>query len=268
MKKPRVGIVGFTGCAGCQLSILDLEDELLEILKHVDIVDFRMAMTGNKTGPYDILFVEGSIVNEAQEEKIKKLRSKAKLLVAMGACACFGGPQAIRNYHRDKPIMEAAYGKDANKINVFKVKPINKVVPVDFYLLECPVNKYDFLDFVKLALIGGHPKLPNIPVCQECKSKENRCIFLEDNVICMGPVIQAGCGALCPSHGLPCDGCRGSTLQPAYQQQVDLMIEKGATTEEITRYLLKFCGEDPEVKNYLLKIWSNQDKSIVYGENE
>jgi len=84
----------------------------------------------------------------------------------------------------------------------------------------------------------------------------------------MGPVIQAGCGALCPSHGLPCDGCRGSTLQPAYQQQVDLMIEKGATTEEITRYLLKFCGEDPEVKNYLLKIWSNQDKSIVYGENE
>ena len=269
MSKPQIGIVGFTGCAGCQLSILDLEDELLDLLNLVDIIDFRMAMTGNKEGPYDILFVEGSIVNDKQEEELKELRKKAKVLVAIGSCACFGGVQAIRNYYDDKKIREAAYGEEgAKNFPVFQVKPLNKVVNVDHYILECPVNKYEFLDFVKYVLIGGKPKLPNLPVCHQCKALENRCIFLEDNVICMGPVIQAGYGALCPSHGLPCDGCRGSTLEAAYQQQVDLMIKKGASVQDVSRFLLKYNGEDSQVRDFLLKAWLEQDKNLKYGEEE
>ncbi len=268
MSKPKIGIVGFTGCTGCQLSILDLEDELLDLLNLVDIIDFRMAMTGNKKGPYDILFVEGSIVNKKQEKELKELRTKAKVLVAIGSCACFGGVQAIRNYRNDRVIREAQYGKDADKLPVIKVKPINNVVEVDHYILECPVNKYEFLDFVKYVLIGGKPKLPNLPVCHQCKAKENRCIFLEDNIICMGPVIQAGCDALCPSYGLPCDGCRGSTLEAAYQQQVDLMVKKGASVSDVTRFVLKYNGEDPQVKEFLLKAWIEQDKNLKYGEDD
>ncbi|MBD3192353.1 MAG: oxidoreductase [Candidatus Heimdallarchaeota archaeon] len=267
MSKPKIGIVGFTGCAGCQLSILDLEDELLDLLSLVDIIDFRMAMTGNKEGPYDLLFVEGSIGNEEQKEKLIKLRKQADILVAIGACACFGGVQAIRNYKDNEQVKQAAYGKEgAKKIPEIKALPINKVVPVDHYLLECPVNKYDFLDFVKYFLVGGTPKLPNIPVCQQCKAKENRCLFLEDGIICMGPVIQAGCGALCPSHNMPCDGCRGSTMEAAYKQQVELMMDKGASEEDVTRYLLKYAGEDPQIRDFLLKAWKEHDKTITYQE--
>ncbi|MEA2071852.1 MAG: hypothetical protein U9O98_11260 [Asgard group archaeon] len=266
--KPKVGIVGFTGCAGCQLSILDLEDELLELLELIDIIDFRMAMSENKKGPYDILFVEGSITNKEQEEELLELREKADVLVAIGACAAFGGVQAIRNYYDNKTIKEASYGSEgAKKVNEIHVKPINKVVKVDHYLLECPVNKYEFLDFVKYYLIGGTPKLPNIPVCQECKAKGNRCIFLEDGIICMGPVIQAGCGALCPSHGMPCDGCRGSTLQAAYKQQIELMVEKGATVKDVSRYILKYTGEDPQIHDILMKAWKQQDESLQYQQN-
>ncbi|NHK30458.1 MAG: hypothetical protein FK730_03845 [Asgard group archaeon] len=269
MTKPKIGIVGFTGCAGCQLSILDLENELLDLLNLVEIIDFRMAMTGNKEGPYDVLFVEGSIVNKEQEEELIELRKKTKVLVAIGSCACFGGIQAIRNYRNDSETRNAVYGKEGSKnFPVFQVKPINKVVDVDHYILECPVNKYEFLDFVKYFLIGGQPKLPNLPVCHQCKAKENRCIFLEDNIICMGPVIQAGCDALCPSHGLPCDGCRGSTLEAAYQQQVDLMVKKGASVKDVTRFILKYNGEDPQVKEFLLKAWEDQDKALKYGEDE
>ena len=107
--KPQIGIVGFTGCAGCQLSILDLENELLDLLGLVDIIDFRMAMSGNKKGPYDILFVEGSIVNKHQEEELIELREKAKVLVAIGSCASFGGLQAIR-YHLLLMIISAFLG--------------------------------------------------------------------------------------------------------------------------------------------------------------
>jgi coenzyme F420-reducing hydrogenase gamma subunit len=269
MTKPKIGIVSFTGCAGCQLSILDLENELVDLLNLVEIIDFRMAMTGNKEGPYDVLFVEGSIVNEEQEEKLIRLSKKAKVLVAIGSCACFGGIQAIRNYCNDVKIRTTVYGKEgAKNFPVFQVKPINKVVSVDYYILECPVNKQEFLDFVKYILIGGKPKLPNMPVCHQCKAKGNRCIFLEDDIICMGPIIQEGCGALCPSHNLPCDGCRGSTLDAAYQQQVDLMVKKGASVKEITNYILKYNGEDPQVKEFLLKAWKDQDKTIEYGEDE
>ncbi len=263
--KPQIGIVGFTGCAGCQLSILDLEDELLDLLQLVDIIDFRMAMTGNKEGPYDILFVEGSIVNEKQEEELKELRKKAKILVAIGTCAVFGGVQALRNFMNDEQVRVRQYGTEgAKKHPVIKVKPLNQVVKVDHYLLECPVNKYDFLNFVKYVLAGGTPKLPNIPVCQQCKEKGNRCIFLEDGILCMGPVMQAGCGALCPSHNLPCDGCRGSILQAAYQQQVDLMLEKGASIEDITRHLLKYTAEDEQLKAFLREKWKEQGKKMEY----
>ena len=266
--KPKIGIVGFTGCAGCQLSIIDLENELLDLLELVDIIDFRMAMTGNKKGPYDVLFVEGSITNEKQEKELIELREKAKVLVAMGSCAVFGGVQAIRNYRNNELIKETQYGKEgAKKVKEIKVKPINKVVEVDHYLLECPVNKYEFLDFVKYFLIGGTPKLPNIPVCQQCKANGNKCLLLEEGIICMGPVIQAGCGALCPSHNMPCDGCRGSTLQAAYEQQADLLLSKSATVEDVTRYLLKYNGEDEELKAFLLKKWKEQDKALTYRED-
>jgi coenzyme F420-reducing hydrogenase gamma subunit len=163
--------------------------------------------------------------------------------------------------------MTTQYGStDFNRIKTFKVKPLNKVVKVDHYLLECPVNKYEFLDFVKYVLIGGTPKHNNIPVCQQCKSNGYRCILVEDGVPCMGPVIQAGCNALCPGHSMPCDGCRGSTMQAAYQQHVDLLFEKGCSKEDITRLLLKYNGEDEQLRKFIQEKWSQQDKKLKYVE--
>ncbi len=264
-KKPRVGIYSFSGCAGCQLSILDLEDELLDLFNMVDVVSFRMAIRGPGGGEggydVDIAFVEGSITNEHQIEELREIRAGAGFLVALGSCACFGGVQASGNH---VPIDERArvvYGDTELVYRHLPSKPLSEYVQVDLEIPGCPINKYEFLEALKYLSVGRTSVIRPVPVCWECRLRENRCIFKETGEICMGPVTQGGCGALCPTFGKPCDGCRGPVDQANIPSEVSLMEEYGLDAETIER---KFRIYATEGKGFKLD-WKRENNSASGG---
>lgn len=236
--KPRIGIFGFTGCAGCQLEILNLEDILLDICNLVDVVNFRMMKSENSDGPFDISFVEGSIMGY-QVDELKKIRENSKILVAIGICACYGGVQYLQNF-MEKP-WEIVYDDKKMVYASSDTKPLTSYVKVDYLLPGCPMDKDEFVDFVKCMLLGKKPKMKTYPVCVECKLKENICL-LEREIMCLGPVSLAGCSAKCPSKGYPCEGCRGPVEEANISSQAELMKEKGIEPIDIIRRFRMFTS--------------------------
>jgi sulfhydrogenase subunit delta len=247
--KPKVGIFGFTGCAGCQLNILNIEDHLLEILGLVDITSWVMAKAENTDGPWDIAFVEGSIAKKSEIDRIKKIRENSKVLVAIGSCATHGGLPAMRNL-RDIPAMkEMVYGPKNDHIDVIEIKPVHHYVKVDAELPGCPMDKNEFIKAVKALVVGKHPPVPNYAVCYECKIRENACL-LKEGKFCMGPVTQAGCDALCPSYGAPCEGCRGPVAQVNWGAEYKILVQLGATPDAIRRKFLKYCPSTADMDKF------------------
>ncbi|MCK5151101.1 MAG: oxidoreductase [Candidatus Thorarchaeota archaeon] len=245
--KPTVGIFGFTGCAGCQLNILNLEDYLLDILGLVDITTWVMAKSENSPGPWDIAIVEGSIAKESEIERIKKIRENSGLLVAIGACATHGGLPAMRNVLDVEAMKEIVYGEKTEHLDVLeKIMPLSHYVKVDAELPGCPMDKNEFVEAVKAIAIGKTPFVPNYSVCYECKIRENACLINEGK-FCMGPVTQAGCDALCPTNGAVCEGCRGPVAQVNWGAEFKILKELGATPEEIKRRFLKYCPSTAEM---------------------
>ena len=240
---PKIGIYGFTGCAGDQLMILNCEDQLVAIFGAVDVQSFVMAKRDNTEGPLDVAFIEGSISTEEQLERIKKIRERSKVLIALGTCACNGGPQAMR---REEGKFDEMYKKvygDA-KINVskaFEAQPVDAFVKVDLYIPGCPIDKGEFLGTVSKLVAGKHPYLYRFPVCTECRWKENPCILYQGR-FCAGPLTKAGCGAVCPSHNLPCVGCWGATDDLNVSSEYNLLKEKGYKPEDVVRKMKKFGG--------------------------
>ncbi len=242
--KPKVGIYGFTGCAGCQLTILNCEDQILDIFEVADIRSFLMANRANdEEAPLDIAFVEGSITTKEQEEKLKKIREKSKIVVAIGTCACYGGVQAMyRGLDNFEERWKAVYGDTKIELTeAFESKPIDEVVDVDFYLPGCPIDKNQFLDFYSQLVRGIPPRLPHYPVCAECKWNENECLLLK-GLPCLGPLTRGGCNARCPSNNVPCKGCWGPADEVNMQSEMKLLLEKKYTKEEIIRRLRMFGG--------------------------
>ncbi len=239
-KKPKVGIFGFTGCAGCQLNILNLEDHLLDIIALVDITTWVMAKAENSDGPWDIAFVEGSIAKSTDVERLKKIRKNSKILVAIGACATHGGLPAMRNLRDMEEMKETVYGDDLDYLDVIEIKPVSHYVEVDAELPGCPMDKNEFVEAVKALAVGKTPQVPNYSICYECRIKENACL-LKEGKFCMGPVTQAGCDALCPSYGTPCEGCRGPVAQVNWGAEYKILESLGATIDEIRRRFLKYC---------------------------
>ena len=209
MSKPRIAIFDFACCEGCQLQIVNLEEEILDLLGGADVVEWREAMS-EQSEEYDIAIIEGSITRPQDEERVKEIRAKAKILIALGACASFGGVNKLKNRFDLNEIKECVYGKDAQKphLNTAMTKGVDEVVKVDFKVEGCPINRKEFTYIVRCLLLGKTPEIPNYPVCVECKSKGNQCVW-EKGQVCLGPVIKAGCDALCPSNGFRCFGCRG-----------------------------------------------------------
>ena len=245
--KPRIGIFGFTGCAGCQLEILNLEDILLDLLSTVDVVNFRMAKSENSDGPFDISFVEGSIMSY-QVDELKKIRENSKTLVAIGSCACHGGVQYLQNFMENP--WKIVYNDKKMIYSSPDTKPLSSYVKVDYLLPGCPMDKDEFVEFVKSVLMGKKPVLKTYPVCVECKLKENICL-LERGIMCLGPVSLAGCSAKCPSNGYPCEGCRGPVEEANIASQAELMKEKGIDPVDLIRRFRMFTSgakEFEEVK--------------------
>lgn len=240
---PKVGIYGFTGCAGDRLMILNCEDQLVDILGAVEMRSFVMAKNDNHEGELDVAFIEGSIATDEQEKKVKEIRARAKIVVALGTCACHGGPQSMK-------LEEGGYEERFKKVygnakitiaKPFEAKPIDQFVKVDLYIPGCPIDKMEFLNAVTKVVAGRHPYLIKSPVCLECKWKENPCILYAGK-FCAGPLTKAGCGAVCPSHNLPCVGCWGPTDDLNVGAEYNLLKEKGYEPDEILKKIKKFGG--------------------------
>lgn len=240
MNKPRVAIFDFACCEGCQLQVVNMEEEILGLLGVIDPVEWREAMS-EQSDTYDIAIIEGSIVREEDEERLRKIREKAKILIALGACAATGGVNRIRNTIAVEDARKIVYGgaKDMPHLKTGAVKAVSEVVKVDFAVPGCPINGEEFVAIVKALLMGKTPVIPGYPVCVECKKKGNVCRF-EYNEICLGPVTRAGCGAKCPSGGFWCFGCRGCVDDPNVNAAKDVMDKYGKTIADFEEKLLLF----------------------------
>jgi sulfhydrogenase subunit delta len=213
-RRPRVGVVKFASCDGCQLTVLDLEDELLAIAERFDIVEFPEATTRRAAGPFDVLLVEGSISSEEQLEELLRLRREATTLVTIGACATAGGVQALKNFADVDEYISIVYATPDYISTLDSSTPISAHVPVDFELNGCPINKQQLLEVIVAFLHGRRPNIPTTSVCMECKRRGTVCVTVAHGTPCLGPVTHAGCGAICPSYNRGCYGCFGPMETP------------------------------------------------------
>jgi coenzyme F420-reducing hydrogenase gamma subunit len=233
--KPRIGVFKFASCDGCQLSLLDAEDELLGIAGAVDIAYFPEATRAMSKGPYDIGLVEGSITTYQDAQRIQEVRRQSKTLITIGACATAGGIQALRNWKDVDEFIRVVYATP-QFISTLKLStPIAEHVPVDFELRGCPINKYQLIELITATLAGRKPNVPSCSVCIECKRKANVCIAVARGVPCLGPVTQAGCGALCPSYDRGCYGCYGPMETPNTASMTSQFRILGQTDSQVAR---------------------------------
>src|SRR5271165_2763825 len=213
-RKPKIAVWKFASCDGCQLSLLDCEDELLAVAGAVDIANFPEASRAMVAGPYDISLVEGSITTPHDEERIHTIRRASKTLITIGACALSGGIQALRNFKNVEEFISLVYARPEYIETLNKSTPITDHVFVDFQLRGCPINKYQLVEVLSAYLNGRKPVTPAHGVCMECKRLGMVCVMVAQGIPCMGPVTQAGCGALCPAYGRGCYGCLGPKETP------------------------------------------------------
>jgi coenzyme F420-reducing hydrogenase gamma subunit len=207
--RPTLAVCTFASCDGCQLTLLDCEDELLTLADRVRIVHFPEASSRHLPGPYDLCLVEGSITTAADAERIHKVRRESRALVAIGACAGAGGVQALRNGADLEEFRAVVYASPQYLDSLATSTPISAHVPVDLELRGCPVDKGQLLEVISAYLVGRRPDIPDTSVCTECKRRGLTCVMVADDLACLGPVTHAGCGALCPAVRRGCYGCFG-----------------------------------------------------------
>jgi coenzyme F420-reducing hydrogenase gamma subunit len=207
--RPRVGVVKLASCDGCQLTLLDLEDELLAVADRFEIVEFAEATSRRSSGPFDVLFVEGSISTPEQAVEIVRLRAATRVLVTIGACATAGGIQALRTASEHEAFRAAVYPAPAFVDSLDVATPIAEHVTVDAELRGCPIDGRQLLELLTAVATGRRPQLPDQAVCLECKRRGIACVVVARGLPCLGPVTQTGCGALCPLMGRGCYGCFG-----------------------------------------------------------
>ena len=237
--RPRVGIVKFASCDGCQLTLLDLEDELLAVAEAFDIVEFAEATSNRSAGPFDVLFVEGSISTPEQAEEIVHLREQATLLVTIGACATAGGIQALRNLGDHDAFRAAVYPHPEYVESLANSSPVSEYVKVDAELRGCPIDPGQLLEVLTALAVGRRPQLPNEAVCLECKRRGLVCVVVARGLPCLGPVTRTGCGALCPAFARGCYGCFGPRESANAAGLASHYLRGGDRAEEVGR---RFAG--------------------------
>jgi sulfhydrogenase subunit delta len=214
MRKPKLAVWKFASCDGCQLSLLDCEDELLALAGEVEIAYFVEARRATAKGPYDLSLVEGSVTTAHDAERIQEVRRVSKKLVTIGACATAGGIQALKNFSDVDEFVSAVYATPAYISTLETSTPISAHVPVDYELHGCPINKAQLLEVLTAFLNRREPRISAQSVCVECKRRGNVCVMVAHGTPCLGPVTHAGCGALCPAYDRGCYGCFGPMETP------------------------------------------------------
>jgi sulfhydrogenase subunit delta len=216
-RKPKLAVWKFASCDGCQLSVLDLEDELLALAREIEIANFLEASRAVTRGPYDLSLVEGSVTTPHDVERIQRVRRDSRFLVTIGACATAGGIQALRNFQDVKEFTSVVYATPEYISTLDTSTPIADHVKVDFELRGCPINKHQLLEVITAFLSGRKPQIGSHSVCIECKLRGNVCVMVAHGTPCLGPVTQAGCGAICPAYNRGCYGCYGPMESPNTQ---------------------------------------------------
>ena len=204
----------FASCDGCQLSLLDLEDDLLALVDRVRIAYFLEAGSATVQGPYDVSLVEGSITTPHDAERIREVRASSRALITIGACATAGGIQALRNFADVEEFTRIVYASPDYISTLQTSTPIGAHVPVDFELHGCPINKHQLLEVISARLNHRRPRIRSHSVCLECKRRGTVCVMVAHGTPCLGPVTHAGCGAICPAYDRGCYGCYGPQETP------------------------------------------------------
>ncbi|MEW6501328.1 MAG: NADH:ubiquinone oxidoreductase [Thermodesulfobacteriota bacterium] len=242
--RPRVGVFDFTSCEGCQLQLVNNEATLLDFLNLVELVNFREAMS-EKSDDYDVALVEGSISRADEVERLEKIRANAKILVALGSCACFGGVNQLKNRFHDLAwVKKEVYGDFP--IATREVRPLSDFVSVDFMIYGCPPRKEEIEKVVANLVLGKKVTVPKHPVCMECKANENICLYALGEP-CLGPVTRAGCDAWCPTNRRGCWGCRGPAEVANVRQLEEIMARYGFSRETLIDRLECFGGFHSQV---------------------
>lgn len=247
--KPRLAVVKFASCDGCQLQLLSCEDELLDIADSLDIVRFHEATSRIESGPYDITLVEGSITTYADRRAIQEVRQNCKYLVTIGACASSGGIQALKNWADSAEYVRYVYAQPKYIDTLSTSTAISDHVKVDFELRGCPINKRQLLEVVRSLLGGRKPRTPAHSVCLDCKRSGIVCIAVSKNIPCVGPITQAGCGALCPRYNRGCYGCFGPTDQSNCDSLATHYLETRATANQLVPLLRNFNANAPAYRD-------------------
>jgi coenzyme F420-reducing hydrogenase gamma subunit len=247
--RPRLAVLKFASCDGCQLSLLDCEDELLAIAGAVDIANFLEASRAVSKGPYDITLVEGSITTPHDARRIQQARKASRCLVTIGACATAGGIQALRNFQDVREFTSIVYAKPEYVTTLETSTPIAQHVRVDFELRGCPISKAQLLDTLLALLHGRRPNVPAHAVCVECKQRGVACVMVAQGTPCLGPVTQAGCGALCPAYRRGCYGCFGPMESPNTASLSQAWQALGAAPGDLARAFRSFNAWVPPFRS-------------------
>ncbi|NIB45020.1 oxidoreductase [Pseudomaricurvus alkylphenolicus] len=251
-ERPRLGVFKLTSCDGCQLTLLDCEDELLLLAATIDIVHFPEGVSPARSeGPFDLAIIEGSVSTAEQLQEVKQIRSQSRVLVTIGACATSGGIQALRNFVSGEEdgfdeFRKAVYARPEYVDSLATSTPVSQHVAVDFELRGCPIDKRQLLELITAYLRGRTPAIKNESVCFECKRRGTVCVVVTDNTPCLGPVTHAGCGAICPAFRRGCYGCFGPRESAATESLATQMKNIGRSEQEILRSFRLFTAASPE----------------------
>ncbi len=259
MTRPKLAVFKFASCDGCQVSILNLDEELLALADRVDVAFFLEATSHVDPGPYDVALVEGSITTAADAERIAQVRENARTLIAIGACATSGGIQALRNIADVEDWKRQVYPHPEWIETLATSTPISDHVKVDEQIQGCPVNKHQVLRVLLRALLGASSDLPSASVCLECKRAGHPCVVVTRGAPCMGPVTRGGCGALCPSLGRDCYACFGPSDDPNPEALVDHLSRSGISRRDAILRLRGIGGWRPEFRRLADRLEGRND---------
>jgi sulfhydrogenase subunit delta len=248
-KRPRLAVFKFASCDGCQLSLLDCEDELLAVAEAVEIAWFPEASSRMEPGPYDVALVEGSITTPHDAERVQAVRRDAKIVVTIGACATSGGIQSLRNWADHEDFLRCVYARPEYISTLATSTAIADHIKVDFELRGCPIDRGQLLHVIGSLVHGQKPRLPGHSVCLDCKLRGTVCVEVARGIPCLGPVTHAGCGAICPAYDRGCYGCFGPSVQPNCGSLVDQYLSSGASAGALLPILRNFNAAANEFRD-------------------
>ncbi len=256
--RPTLAVWKFSSCDGCQLTLLDCEDEILGLSEAIDIAYFLEAGHDRVDQMYDVSLVEGSITTAHDAERIREVRAASRKLVTIGACATSGGVQALRNSADVQEFTSIVYAHPEFIKTLETSTGIADHVPVDLELRGCPISRTQLLEAISALLAGRTPRLPSYSVCQECKQAGNACVLVASGTPCLGPVTQAGCHSLCPSIGRGCFGCFGPSESANTAALTEQLRRVGTNDRDIERSFSTFNVNAPEFRTAALALYPIQ----------